>query len=343
MKTLMTTVHQGIQHINNNSINNNIYKNFLLTPQNKLNKIENDSTKHLIPDQTSLSDILLYKKAPMHLPTIDDSKKQKRQTNDEGQAVFLKVGTLNVASSENWQKYIPAMMRERRFDFCCLQRIKMSHRLLTDIGAGNKLFWTGRSNEGVAIVVCGKYAHKVQDVVKVHDRIIHLKVRTDKHHLLNVFSVYAPESERFLDEKEDFYFQLKDLIVGIDDSELVVICGDFNGQVDCDRGHDRGVHLGRTVGEQTFEGALLWKFASEMKLSLANLCSKKKFESLVTNNVGGDGRVFDYILVPEKDKRWLKNCFTSKVENDCQHRMVVAILRIEVGTRDRDIRLKSGL
>ena len=48
---------------------------------------------------------------------------------------------------------------------------------------------------------------------------------------VTVLSVYAPQSGLTIAEEELFYESLQNLVQIIDDSETLLICGDFNGRI----------------------------------------------------------------------------------------------------------------
>ena len=95
-----------------------------------------------------------------------------------------------------------------------------------------KLFWMGNQTGigGVGVFVAQKWIDNVFDVSRISDRIIVMKLCTDKV-ILSIVSVYAPQVGLDSSSKDDFYDNLHSVMVKISDQETVIIGGDFNGHI----------------------------------------------------------------------------------------------------------------
>jgi len=54
--------------------------------------------------------------------------------------------------------------------------------------------------------------------------------------------VYAPQVGRTMEEKEEFFVCLGEVLEGVDAEECLVICGDMNGHVSAKKEGFEGVH-----------------------------------------------------------------------------------------------------
>ena len=110
---------------------------------------------------------------------------------------------------------------------------------------------------------------KVLQVKRCSERIMVLRVRVGKA-VLCVISVYAPQVGRTMEEKEEFFASLGEVLSTVDAKEQLVVCGDMNGHVGARKDGFEGVHGGYGYGDRNEEGEMLLEFADAMKLVVAN-------------------------------------------------------------------------
>lgn len=101
------------------------------------------------------------------------------------------------------------MAARRRLDFCCLQETRWkggSVRTFGTEGARFKFFWIGGEDglAGVGVLVAERWVKKVIEVKRVSERIIVLRVCIGTC-VVNIVSVYAPQTGRPVEKKEEFY------------------------------------------------------------------------------------------------------------------------------------------
>ena len=80
------------------------------------------------------------------------------------------------------------------------------------------------------VLLAWKWIVKMFDVKRVPDRLIIIKMIVGEV-VVTVLSVYAPQTWLTIAQKELFYDSLQNLVQTIDDSETLLICGDFNGYI----------------------------------------------------------------------------------------------------------------
>ena len=85
-----------------------------------------------------------------------------------------------------------------------------------------------------------------------------------------MIQVYAPQQGRPTAEKHKFYQQLQGIMDEMKYSDNVILCGDFNGDVGCDRlnyEEDNGAH---SIGNRNERGQRLLDFAQVNNLKIMN-------------------------------------------------------------------------
>jgi len=126
-------------------------------------------------------------------------------------------------------------LAERRIDVACVQDTRWRGsgcRFFGAIGKRYKLFWMGSKakSDGVGIFVAEKWADSVVSVERHSERVLILKMVLGDC-LLNVFTVYAPQSGKPDEEKESFLDDVFHLVSCIPQNEMVVFAGNVNGHI----------------------------------------------------------------------------------------------------------------
>ena len=92
-----------------------------------------------------------------------------------------------------------------------------------------------------------------------NDRIISIdfKLRT----AISIMQVYAPQQGRPLREKEEFYELLQTTVSEVMYQDTMILCGDWNGHIDCDRKQYETVLGIQSIGNRNEEGKRIVDFA----------------------------------------------------------------------------------
>ena len=165
-------------------------------------------------------------------------------------------------------------------------------------GKRYKLFWMGSKakTDGVGIFVAEKWVDSVVSVERHSERALVLKMVLGDC-LLNVFTVYAPHSEKPGEEKERFWNEVFYLVSCIPLNDMVVFAGDMNGHVRSSNvGYD-GTHGGFGYGSVNADGSRILEFANGVNLVICNTLFTKQEAKMVTYVAGPVKSTVDYIMV----------------------------------------------
>ena len=105
--------------------------------------------------------------------------------------------------------------------------------------------------------------------------------------VVTVLSVYAPQTGFTIAEKELFCDSLQNLVQIIDDSETLLICGDFNGHTEKAALGYEGIYGGYGFGKRNIDGERILEFAVANNLFVGNSKFVKKDNHLITYQSGG--------------------------------------------------------
>jgi len=104
--------------------------------------------------------------------------------------------------------------------------------------------------------------------------------------LLNVFTVYAPQSGKPDEEKETFWNEVFHLVSCIPQNEMVVFAGDMNGHMRSSNVIHDGIHGGFGYGSRNADGSWILEFADGLNLVICNTLFTKQEAKLVTYVAG---------------------------------------------------------
>ncbi len=249
--------------------------------------------------------------------------------NKHFRAATINVGTMKGRSGE-----IVEMLERRRVDVCCVQEVRWrgsSARLLTGKEHRYKLFWVGNSAGlgGVGILLAEKWIDKVIEVVRVCDRIIKLRLVIGNT-IATVISAYAPQAGLTDEQKDQFYEALLQTTSVINDSDVVITAGDFNGHVGQRHDGYYGVHGGYGYGVRNEEGTRLLEFCDANDLTICNTNFQKRDSHLITYQSGEHATQVGYILTRRRDRHLVVNTKSFPGE-ECttQHKLVTSDMKIK--------------
>ena len=148
---------------------------------------------------------------------------------------------------------------------------------------------------------------------------------------VTVLSVYAPQSGLTIAEEELFYESLQNLVQIIDDSETLLICGDFNGRIGKAAWRYEGIHGGYGFSKRNIDGERILEFAVANNLVVRNPKFVKKDNHLSTYQSGGCSSQVDYILLQCNKFHLLKDIKVIPGD-ECitQHRLLICDLKLKI-------------
>ena len=127
-----------------------------------------------------------------------------------------------------------------------------------------------------------------------------------------------------MEEKNDFWEDLDELIESISTEERIVLGADLNGHVGEGNIGDEEIMRRYGAGTRNKEGSMVVDFWKRMDLAIVNAYFKKKDEHRVTYKSGGKSTQVDYVMCRRRNLKEMCDC--KVILNECvakQHRMVV--------------------
>ena len=119
-----------------------------------------------------------------------------------------------------------------------------------------------------------KLAESVLEVKKVSNRLMAMKLEVNGS-ILNIVSAYAPQVNNSMEEKNDVWEDLDELIESISSEERIVLCADLNGHVGEGNIGDEEIMGRYGTGKRNKEGSMVVDFGKRMDLAIVNTYFKK--------------------------------------------------------------------
>ena len=124
--------------------------------------------------------------------------------------------------------------------------------------------------------------------------------------ILNIASVYAPQTRLAKDIERLFWEHLDEVIQNISQSKKLVIGGDSNGHIGRERNGYDSAHKGFKYGERNDGGESILDFVVACEFAIVNSYFKKKEKHLLTFKSCRTKMQIDYFLMRETSSRWCK-------------------------------------
>ena len=157
------------------------------------------------------------------------------------------------------------VMSRHKVDICGLQEVRWrgaSVRLVEGKDSRYNLLWVGNDKDmgGVIILLAEKWVEAIFDVKLVSDRIMLIKLVVRKS-IVTVLLVYCPQTGLDDSAKDQFYENVQWASTKINATEILFVCGDFNGHTGKNANGYEGVHCGGGFGRRNLEGERILEFA----------------------------------------------------------------------------------
>ena len=165
-------------------------------------------------------------------------------------------------------------MSRREIDLRCLQKIKsrgVSTRMIEGKDSRYKCFWIFNKlgTGGVGVLLAERWIEKIFDIRRVSDRLTIIKVTVGEV-AVTALLVYAPQTGLTIGEKELFYNNLQNLVQTIDESDMFLICGNWNSHFGKAALGYKGIHSGYVFGKRNIDGERILEFADASSLVVGN-------------------------------------------------------------------------
>lgn len=174
----------------------------------------------------------------------------------------MRVGTLNAGTMKGKGREIANMVERRKKDILCVQETRWKSSKARSIGGGFKLIYHGVHGKinGVGVILKEEYVNSLVEVRRVSDRVMMKNIEIGRV-MMNVVSAYAPQVGCELEEKENFWNELDELMQSIPRDESAVVGADLNGHVGEGNRGDEEVMRMHGVKDRSMEGQMVVDFA----------------------------------------------------------------------------------
>ena len=170
-----------------------------------------------------------------------------------------------------------------------------------------------RGRNGVGIVFSKEMKENVVSVERKNDRIMKAKLCCGGH-ILNVVSAYAPQIGCSEEDKNKFWREMDEVMTSTEIVERLVIRGDLNEHIGCNRENISRIHGGHGIGEINEEGELIIDFALSFVMAINNTFPN---DECVTYNSGRRRTQIGFLLCKRNHLTELKSC--KIIKGECQY------------------------
>lgn len=210
---------------------------------------------------------------------------------------IINIGTWNIRSWNARDQEILLEMEKAKIAICALSETKKKGKGMCQYGK-YILIYSGcsvheRAKEGGGVVLTREHMENLIDLKYVSARI--LLVKLEMHDLpLNLISIYAPEANKPLHERQKFYDDLQETINQIDKKEKIIVAGDFNARVG--RNIIPGIKQRFNEDSINENGEMMVDFCNDNELRINNTFFDHKYQHKYTwENTRGHKSMIDYI------------------------------------------------
>ena len=182
----------------------------------------------------------------------------------------MKFGAIDVATLRGKEEEMVELMKLRQLSVLGLSGTRMKGCGDRIIYGGYRLIYSGEDSErhGVAFLASSDIAQCVEKVIFKNDRIISIDFKLCT--AISIIQVYAPQQGRPLKEKEEFYELLQTTMSEVVYQDSMILCGDWNGHIGCDRKHYETVLGIHSIANRNEEGKRILDFAVVNNLCIMN-------------------------------------------------------------------------
>ena len=245
----------------------------------------------------------------------------------------LKIAIINIATMRGKEEELVDIMERSGLGAVGLSETRIKGNGEKILHGNYKLFYSGKDDgrHGVGVVLKPELAPYVEKVDRISERIISISVKTKKF-TFNLIQVYAPQRGRPEQEKEHFYEDLQNATDTARYKEKLIVAGDFNGHIGCQRNQVESVIGAFSVGDRNDEGSRIIDYSLLKRMAVMNTFYKHR-ESHKWTYYRWNSEALQYIsksmidLFLTTDKKIFKNVrAVPSLSMDSTHRMVIATL-----------------
>ena len=205
-------------------------------------------------------------------------------------------------------------------------------------------FWSGLSDDehrraGAGFAIKRSIADKLESLPEAHnERLMTLSLPISKKQRLFMISAYAPTMNHTLDEKEQFYEDLRRILKKVSSKDSILLMGDFNARVGNDNQAWPGVLGKHLLGTSNSNGLLLLSLCSEFNLTITNSIFQQKnmYKGTSCHPRSKHWHTLDYIIMRQSDRNCIKSTRAHRgTEQWSDHRLVRSMLKIQIQSKPR--------
>ncbi|VDL64230.1 unnamed protein product [Nippostrongylus brasiliensis] len=157
-----------------------------------------------------------------------------------------------------------------------------------------------------------------------------------KYGCWTIISVYAPQTKRSEEEKDEFYMTLDDVIRSVPEGDFRTVAGDLNDHVGTDRRGLERVHGGRGIGCKNEDGERTIDLAVTHDLAICSTFFAKRESQKMTYSSGGRRTEIDHVLIRRQALKTVEDVKVLPGEDvTTQHKPLVADLSITLHPKQK--------
>lgn len=188
----------------------------------------------------------------------------------------FRFGIINVATLREKEEEIVEMMKMKRLSILAVSETRLRDKGDKIIHEDYRLIYSGneQAKHGVGFFLEPNIAPLVEKVIAINERLIGIDLKLKFG--ISMIQVYAPQQGRPTAEKEQFYQQLQELVEEMKYQDNIIICGDFNGHVGCERRYYEWNIGDYSIGDRNEAGQRLLDFTQINNLQIMNTFFKHR-------------------------------------------------------------------
>ena len=252
----------------------------------------------------------------------------------------IKIACLNVQGCNDPAKRecVGRLCEERGLDVLVLSETKLKGRgewMFGNLIGRVSGVTSGRAKEGVCIIVSEEWKRYVSEWKEVSSRLMYVRMNVGVSKYV-IVGAYGPGSERKKEEREEFWFDLGELVASFEEDEIVCVLGDLNARVGDSKVDGVIGDFGVPGINESGEWMIDWCVQNEM--IVCNTLFKKRDVHKYTwfRKVRGmivENALMDYVCISEKYKNRVTDVNVLRAAGDVQsdHHLVVCSVKVKRG------------
>ena len=181
-----------------------------------------------------------------------------------------------MATLREKEEEVVEMMKMRNLSILAMSETRLRSKGDKIIHEDYRLVYSGseQARHGVGFIFESRIAPYVERVISINERIIGVDLKLENG--VSMIQVYAPQQGRPAEERDGFYSQLQDLVNDMKYQDNIIVCGDLNGHVGCERTHYERNIGAHSIGDRNEAGQRLLDFSQVNNFQIMNTFYKHR-------------------------------------------------------------------